>query len=165
MPASKPLAALLASVWNALGAPVRRRLTWLIHAKFAHGVSGLILDPQGRVLLLKHRFWVNQPWGLPSGMARHGESLAATLKREMIEETGLPVTPRKLLRLGTKSHGYSQFYLLADCAGEPRVVSSEIMEARFYTPADLPENLLPSHRALIQEYMEKGTLPGIDLEN
>ena len=151
MPRSTPLLLnLLASFWNALGGPLRRGLAWLVNAKFIHGVAGVIIDGQGRVLLLKHRFWKQQPWGLPGGMARKGETLAATLRRELREETGLEVRPSRLLQVNIHRDRLSTFILLAECAGVPEVKSAEIMEARFWDLAALPENLLPAHRELLQ---------------
>jgi 8-oxo-dGTP pyrophosphatase MutT (NUDIX family) len=164
MPATVPIANFLAAIWNGLAAPVRRRFSWLIHAKFVHGVSGIIIDDHRRVLLLKHRFWLNQCWGLPSGMALQGETLAQTLARELLEEVALPINPRKLLRISTSHQLHSQFFLLADSTGLPRLNSLEIIDARFYDSTALPDNLLESHRLLLTEYFSNPDLPGIPLE-
>jgi ADP-ribose pyrophosphatase YjhB (NUDIX family) len=154
----------IAKIWNGLGAPARRLAAWLTHAKFIHGVSGVILDERGRVLLLRHRFWKEQRWGLPGGLARHGEGLAATLRRELREETGLEVRPSKLLRVKTARGLLAEFILLAECAGEPEAKSAEIMDARFWERTELPENLLPAHRALLEEILAKQDWPGLPLE-
>jgi 8-oxo-dGTP pyrophosphatase MutT (NUDIX family) len=100
-PTNMRLMDLIATVWNGLGTPLRRRLAWMANDRFIHGVSGIILDREGRVLLLKHRFWIEQRWGLPGGLARHGETPGATLRRELMEETGLDVRPMRLLRVNT----------------------------------------------------------------
>ena len=141
---------IIANVWNGLGGPLRRRLAWLAHAKFIHGVSGVIVDERGRVLLLKHRFWKEQRWGLPGGLARHGETLSATLRRELREEAGVDVRPSKLLRVHTARGRLAEFILLAECAGEPAARSAEIMDARFWERTALPGNLLPAHRELLE---------------
>jgi ADP-ribose pyrophosphatase YjhB (NUDIX family) len=154
---------LIANLWNGLASPLRRSLTWLLHAKFVHGVSGVIVDERGRVLLLKHRFWKHQRWGLPGGLARHGETLAATLRRELREETGLDVRPSRLLRVNIPRGRLAEFILLAECAGEPRARSAEIMDARFWDRTALPENLLPSHRELL-EGCGMGDRAGVALE-
>jgi ADP-ribose pyrophosphatase YjhB (NUDIX family) len=141
---------LIAKPWNSLGAPLRHGLAWATHAKFIHGVCGIIVDERGRVLLLKHRFWKHQRWGLPGGLARHGETLAATLRRELREETGLDVRPSALLRVDTAARRMTVFILMAECEGEPRALSPEIMDARFCERGQLPENLLEAHRELIE---------------
>jgi 8-oxo-dGTP diphosphatase len=139
----------IAKIWAGLGAPVRRSLTWLLHAKFCHGVSGIILDEQGRVLLLKHRFWMNQRWGLPGGLAARGETLAATLRRELQEEAGLDVRPVKLLHVKTGHGRLAEFILLAESTGAPEPKPPEILDARFWDLADLPADLFPTHRDLL----------------
>jgi len=151
---------LIAKIWNAFGSPVRRHVAWLIHSKFTHGVCGVILDAEGRVLLLKHRFWKDQRWGLPGGLAKHGETPAETLRRELREEIGLQVTPTKLLRVITSRGRMAVFTLLAEYSGEPVVRSVEIMEARFWERTELPANLLPEHR----EVLESGNWEGMGLE-
>lgn len=116
-------------------------------------MAGVILDERGRVLLLKHRFWKDQRWGLPGGHARHGETLEATLRRELKEETGLEVFPGELLKV-TVGKRSVEFVLQAECAGEPEVRSVEIMEARFWERTQLPENMLPSHREVVEKSMK-----------
>ncbi len=145
---------LSAKIWNGLGSPLRRNLAWLAHAKFIHGVSGIIMDERGRVLLLKHRFWKEQRWGLPGGLARYGETLAETLRRELREETGMDVRPTRLLRVTATQGRLVQFVLLAESSGEPKVKSAEIIEARFWDPAGLPENLIETHRALLDAALD-----------
>ena len=55
--------------------------------------GGVVVDPEGRVLLLKRSD--EEIWCLPKGTVERGESLEATALREIAEETGLRV---KLLR-------------------------------------------------------------------
>ena len=155
---------LIATVWNRLGTPLRRWMAWLCNDRFIHGVSGIILDGQGRILLFKHRFWIGQRWGLPGGMARHGETLAATLRREVREEGGLEVRPTRLLWTGTTRGRLAEFILLAEGRGEPVPCSVEIMDARFCALDALPEELLPSHRELLERMLPLQPGAGMALE-
>jgi ADP-ribose pyrophosphatase YjhB (NUDIX family) len=154
----------LARTWNSLAGPVRGRLAWLTHAKFIHGVSGIIRDERGRVLLLRHRFWKEQPWGLPGGLANRGETPAETLRRELREETGLEVRPLKLLHVSTKRGLLTQFILLAECSGQPEIKSVEILEAGLFDLSELPGNLLPTHRELLEACVTTAEPPGLPLE-
>jgi ADP-ribose pyrophosphatase YjhB (NUDIX family) len=155
----------IATVWNGLGTPLRRRLAWLANDRFIHGVSGIILDGEGRVLLLKHRFWIGQRWGLPGGHARRGETPGATLRRELMEETGLAVRPTRLLRVNTTRGWLTEFILLAEAEGAPEARSAEIMEARFWEVGELPGDLLPSHRELLGGLLPLGEEAGMGLED
>ena len=110
------------------------------------------MDERGRVLLLKHRFWKDQRWGLPGGLARYGETLAETLRRELQEEAGIEVAAEKLLQVNTTPGRLMEFILLAKTSGLPTAKSPEIMDARFWDLTDLPENLQPGHRKLLGEF-------------
>jgi 8-oxo-dGTP diphosphatase len=56
------------------------------------GVGAVVVDPDGRVLLVKRR---NEPlagrWSLPGGLVDVGESLESAVRREVQEETGIEV--------------------------------------------------------------------------
>ncbi|GHJ36831.1 NUDIX domain-containing protein [Streptomyces sp. TS71-3] len=133
--------------------PVQWRLLWLTHATFMVGVTGLVRDDQGRVLLLRHRLWPEgRQWGLPSGYAIRGEEFSATVAREVREETGLEVEAGRLLYLR------SGFRLRVEVAYEARFLGGdlaidpfEILEARWFSPAELPDEMQESHRLLIRE--------------
>jgi 8-oxo-dGTP pyrophosphatase MutT (NUDIX family) len=87
---------LLTRLWR-LGRPVQWRFLWLMHAKFICGVTGVIRDEDGRVLLLRHRLWPeSRQWGFPTGYANKGERHEDTIIREVREETGLTVKPGRL---------------------------------------------------------------------
>lgn len=58
-------------------------------------VHGVVLGDQGAILL--HRREDHPFWALPGGKINSGESITDCLKREMKEETGLSVSPERLL--------------------------------------------------------------------
>ncbi|MEU9886831.1 NUDIX domain-containing protein [Sphaerisporangium sp. NPDC051011] len=125
---------------------VRRR-----RARFMVGVTGVVRDGAGRVLLLKHRFWPEgRQWGLPSGYANKGETFEETFAREVREETGLEVRVRRI------AHVKSGFQMRMEVAyeaepvgGTMRVNSFEILEAGWFDPDDLPDDIQPEHRLLV----------------
>lgn len=55
-------------------------------------VGALILDQQGKVLLLKTHKWSNR-WGIPGGKIKRGETCEEALRREILEETALELLP------------------------------------------------------------------------
>ncbi|MFJ1791780.1 NUDIX domain-containing protein [Kitasatospora griseola] len=138
-------------LWRIIRGPMQWRVLWLWHAKFMVGVTGIVRDDEGRVLLLKHRLWPEgRQWGLPSGYANKGESFEETVVREVREETGLTV------KVGELAYLKSGFKLRLEVAyeallvgGRIEVESFEILEARWFSPDDLPEGLQESHRELI----------------
>jgi ADP-ribose pyrophosphatase YjhB (NUDIX family) len=142
---------LIARIWRTLRGPLQWRILWLAHAKFMAGVTGIVRDDQGRVLLLRHRMWPEgRQWGLPTGYAIKGEEFSATVAREVKEETGLDVKPGALVHLKS---GYK---LRVEIAYEATLVggtlttdSFEILEAKWFSVGNLPDGLQESHRLLI----------------
>jgi 8-oxo-dGTP diphosphatase len=64
------------------------------------GVGAVIVDGQGRVLLVKRG---NEPrkghWSIPGGLIEIGETMADATRREVLEETGLAVTPEAIVEV------------------------------------------------------------------
>jgi ADP-ribose pyrophosphatase YjhB (NUDIX family) len=142
---------LLTLLWRLLR-PFQNRVMWLLNAKFVVGVTGVVRDDEGRVLLLRHRMWPpGRQWGLPSGFAHRNEDFRATVVREVKEETGLDVEAGALVMLN------SGFRTRLEVAYEARLVSgelhldpSEILEARWCRPDDLPEDVQPVCHQLVR---------------
>lgn len=61
------------------------------------GAVGAVFNDAGQVLLVKHVFRVDYPWGLPGGWVERGEHPAETVRREIGEELGLQVEVKQLL--------------------------------------------------------------------
>ncbi|HEY6792007.1 MAG TPA: NUDIX domain-containing protein [Trebonia sp.] len=147
----KGTSVVLARLWQA-ARPLQWRLVWLSNAKFVCGVTGVVQTEDGRVLLLRHRIWPpDRQWGFPSGYALSGETHEETVAREVFEETGLTVTVGRLLRVRTGFRYRVEFYYEAALAGGLdglTLEADEILEARLFTPDDLPQEMPPVHREL-----------------
>ncbi|MFC4011425.1 NUDIX domain-containing protein [Nonomuraea purpurea] len=143
---------LLTRVWRSLDGRLQWRLVWLKHATFMIGVTGVVRDAEGRVLLLKHRLWPEgRQWGCPTGYANRSETLEDTVVREVFEETGLTVEVGRLIRVR------SGFRLRVEVAyeavltgGTLRIDPVEVLEAAWFSPGELPEGTQGSHRLLIE---------------
>lgn len=142
---------LSARVWKLLHGPAQWRLLWLKHATFMIGITGVVLDDHGRVLLLKHRFWKDNPWGTPSGYLERGETIEDGFAREVGEETGLTVTDVRIVKVSSGFRLRLELGVMAQLSGTstPRVDGVEVVEARFFPPAELPGDLRASQRAVI----------------
>ena len=142
---------LLAKFWKSINGPLQWRLLWLLHDTFMVGVSGVILNEGGEVLLLRHRYWVLGSWGLPGGYAKKREKLEETLIREVKEETGYDVVVEELLCMNS---GFN--YRIEACfagritGGELKIDMKEIEEARFYPLDDLPDGMMRTQQDLVK---------------
>ncbi|MGI5273104.1 NUDIX domain-containing protein [Nonomuraea sp. CA-218870] len=144
---------LVVRLWRLIRGPLQWRLLWLWHAKFMIGVTGVVRDEEGRVLLLRHRMWPpERQWGCPTGYAEKGETWEDTVVREVREETGLHVKVGRLLHLksGYKLRVEATYEALL-AGGTLKIDPVEILEAKWCSPYDLPDGLQESHRLLIQQ--------------
>lgn len=114
-------------------------------------VLGYVFDDAGRLLL------IDQPWAdgwlVPGGVPRPGESLAEALVREIDEETGVEVTPRRPYALDEHTIEHERtdettgwrtvcFAATAESTaidGELGLADEEISDAKWFD--GLPENV------------------------
>jgi 8-oxo-dGTP diphosphatase len=143
---------LIARLWHRIRGPWQWRVLWFTNAKFMIGVTGVVRDQDGRVLLLRHRMWPEgRQWGLPTGYARARETFQETVAREVREETGLRVAVGDLVRVRSGYRLRAEVaYEARHLGGQLRLNSLEILEARWCTPDDLPAGVIDGHLALIE---------------
>lgn len=113
---------------------------------------GVIFDNKKNVLLLRHRYWPKDSWGLPSGYAEHGEKLEDALAREVQEETGYEIKIGKMLYLRS---GYRLRLVVAYLGqlkgGRLEINTKEIIDAKFFPLSKIPKGLLDSHKVILAE--------------
>lgn len=143
---------LIVRLWRLTSGSLQWRVNWLRHATFMVGVTGIVRDQDGNVLLLKHRFWPEgRQWGLPTGYANRSETFEDTVRREVREETGLKVHVGELVRLKSGYRLRLEVAYEAEFAGGTlKLDDFEILEAGWFAPDDLPAELQESHRLLIR---------------
>jgi len=117
------------------------------------GVNAVVLDEQGRVLLVRRAD--NHRWTLVSGVVDPGEQPAAAAVREIEEETGVTAEVERLLAIEARdlatlvngdqvwwtSIGFRCRYV----AGQARVNDDESIDVGWFDPAAVPE--LPAQQA------------------
>jgi|SRR5581483_3662504 len=145
--------ALLRPLW-----PFTRRLLhsyWRFSRGLTVGVRGLVLDKDGRVLLVKHSYV--EGWHLPGGGVEAGETLIEALAREMREEGNIEFTKTPELygmyfnpRDSKRDH-VALFVIDHYRQPAPPKPNREITEHGFFSPNALPKDATPATRARINE--------------
>jgi ADP-ribose pyrophosphatase YjhB (NUDIX family) len=71
------------------------RAWWRLRRPMTLGVRGLAMDPEGRVLLVRHSY--AKGWHMPGGGVERGETAVEAVVREMAEEGGVEATAPPIL--------------------------------------------------------------------
>ena len=143
---------LTAALWRRLHR-FQWRLVWLRQSKFVLGTTGLVRDPDGRVLLVRHRFWPEgRQVGLPGGYAIAGERLEDAVAREVREETGLAIEVAHVVQVSSGFQLRAEVAYAAELVGGTwRLDRREVISADFVALDQLPADLMPNHARLIED--------------
>lgn len=108
------------------------------------GVQGFVFDQWGQVLLARHTYRPQSPWGLPGGFLSHTETIESGLVREVVEEVGLSIHVGSVVGVAPVS-GRAQIdcYLVAWLVGGHFRPSEEVDAIRFVPLDALPPGLVP----------------------
>jgi 8-oxo-dGTP pyrophosphatase MutT (NUDIX family) len=138
---------------------IRRGLhTWWRFARgLTLGVRGLVLDPEGRVFLVKHSY-VNG-WHMPGGGVEAGETAQEALARELMEEGNIRIEQTPPLfgvyfnhRISRRDHVL--VYVVRDFRQEQAPVPDrEIVAHGFFALDALPNDTTAGTRARIAEIL------------
>lgn len=117
------------------------------------GVRGVVRDPEGRVLLVRHTYAPG--WMFPGGGVERRDTLEDALRREFSEEVGLEIVGSPRL-FGVYANfeifpgDHIALFEIDDWRGEPRR-SVEIAEWGFFDPDGLPEGTTEGTRRRLDE--------------
>lgn len=120
------------------------------------GVAGVVVDDAGRALLVRRR--VPPRWELPGGALEVGETVTDGLVREVAEETGLTVQPRRLsgvyqnMALGP----VALVFVCERLAGSERT-SDETSQWRWVTRNDLDALMPPAWAVRVTDALDAWT--------
>lgn len=145
---------------RALEPAIRRVLHtyWRFARGLTLGVRAIVIDPQGRVFLVKHSYVTG--WHLPGGGVEPGETVGAALDRELSEEGGItPLEPPVLLglffnsRVSRRDHVVVFVVRAFRQGGGPRH-THEIVDYGFFALDALPPDTTRGTRARLAELFD-----------
>lgn len=119
-----------------------RRLSALmapnVIARHSVSVAGVVQDEAGRVLLIQRAD--NGEWEIPGGVVELGEELLDALVREVRDETGIAIVPKRLTGI-YQNMTVGVVALVFECgavSGAPRA-SDESLQVAYVDPERLPD--------------------------
>ncbi|HEY8524741.1 MAG TPA: NUDIX hydrolase [Acidimicrobiales bacterium] len=130
-------------LWRRLPRVVRRWIVRLLAPSFTVGAVCLIERDDGRVLLVRQVY--RNAWGVPGGLIKRNEDVAACAKREVLEEVGVPIElvgePAVVVDAPPQRVDVAYRARLADGIDPDSVAprSPEIREVRWFALDELPQ--------------------------
>jgi 8-oxo-dGTP pyrophosphatase MutT (NUDIX family) len=130
------------------------------------GSVTVIVDDMGRLLLQQRKF-PNGAWGITGGLMELGESTEDVARREIFEETGVRVGKLNLINVYSGPQNYikaengDEFYVVTVAyftegyEGVLNIDKSESIKFDFFYPNELPENIVKSHKVILDEFLSK----------
>jgi 8-oxo-dGTP pyrophosphatase MutT (NUDIX family) len=149
----------LDSFRRALEPALRRVLHfyWRFARGMTLGVRAVVLDPAGRVFLVKHSYVAG--WHLPGGGVETDETVLEALGRELLEEGGItahaPALHGVFFNVRVSRRDHIVVFVVRDFAqdGGPRH-PREIVDHGFFAPDALPPDTTRATRARLDEVLK-----------
>jgi 8-oxo-dGTP diphosphatase len=146
------LKGLMGFLWRKAPRAVRRYAVRFTQPRFQVTAGAVVLNQEGRVLLLKHVFRAGSGWGIPGGFLERGEQPEDAVRREVREETGLELESAEIafIRTHKRSNRVEIIYRCRARAGEISLQGYEIKSAEWRLPGQLPAELNQDQRWIIK---------------
>lgn len=119
------------------------------------GVRGVVVDGEGRVLLLRHTY--TPGWHFPGGGVEKGETCPVALLRELHEEAGIEAAPEDLQLMSAHANGgyfpndHVLVYRIDRWRQGTATQRGEIAETGFFSPLSPPEGVTAATRRRLDE--------------
>jgi len=130
---------------------------WRFSRPMTLGVRALVQDEEGRILLVRHTYVSG--WHLPGGGVDAGETLEQALAKELREEANVffETTPKLIgiyMNRQVSRRDHVMLYHVREW-NQPSIPkpNREIAECRWFSLADLPEDITAGTLRRIEEFL------------
>lgn len=139
-----------------------RRLYWRLVRPVTRGVRAIVVDKDGKVLLVRHRY--GEGLLLPGGRSHKNEKDADALHRELSEEVGISsINGEATLGEYVNTREYKRDTIVVFVVRDYTMKTKshfEIAESNFFDPSSLPEEISPGTRKRIEEWLGQRNITG-----
>ena len=129
-------------------------MTRRLQGRYTLGVVAVIMDKQGRTLIVEHVFHPRRPWGLPGGWVGHDEEPAAAIARELREELQLTARPVEPIHIAKSFRSHIDIAFLCEAQSPIGKLSRELLNYKWVEPHQLSD-LHPFHHKAIEMAFER----------
>lgn len=143
---------LFGGLWLALPPSLRRFVLRRVQTTFTVSAAAVVVNSEGKVLVLHHVLRPNTGWGLPGGFIDAGEQPHTAIARELMEETGIEITDVRMLHLKTLGR-HVEILFAATANEEGKILSSEIDQLGWYTFDEIPDRLPADQRRTVERVL------------
>ncbi len=140
--------------WKIIPPWLRFRIIRTTQEKFTVSAAAVIINAEGKVLLLNHLLRPSSGWGLPGGFLNAAEQPEEAIRREIREETGMELDNLTMFQVRTVKR-HIEILFRADSGGEASVQSREILGLGWFDVESLPEKLGNSQKSVIKEVLKR----------
>ncbi|MFR9710220.1 NUDIX domain-containing protein [Paenibacillus sp. MB22_1] len=132
---------------------------------FIPSVAAIIRNEKNDILFIRKKG--ETIWGLPAGAIEIGESPSESIKREVYEETGLIIHPKRIIGVFggdkyryeyTNGHKVEYIVTIFECSirsGELSPVDGEAEELRYYAEEEIPPIAIPLPKEIFIKKLSK----------
>lgn len=136
----------LLRLWRRLPLWLQGRIERLLLPKYLVGAMAVVIDGKDRILLFRHTYRVDYPWGIPGGWLKAGEEPTDAVEREISEESGYRIKALHPLVIGgDKALRRLDLMFLCTLDGGEFRSSPEVSDAGFFSLDELPGMVEPFH--------------------
>ena len=130
----------LLRIWRILPPWLEAIASTIVRPQYQVAAGAIIFNDQGQLLLCKHTYRRQHPWGMPGGGIHFGEDPAEAVQRELREETGLSVQSARLLQVENSNEARRVVvtYLCTGVSGT-FIPSDEVSAIRYFDINALPD--------------------------
>ena len=116
-----------------------------------------IFDDQGRILMVKEQR--SQKWNVPGGWCDEDQTIMSNVVKEVREEAGMEVYPKRLIAILDRSKyntvdtlgGCLKAFVLCSCGTESFEANCETSERRFFAEDELPVEELRTNTNTLEQ--------------